>query len=257
MRLPIPADPARMLQQLDFTAVQYAAIMAGALLGGLVRGFGGFGTALIVTPVLSVIVGPRAAVPAVTLALFLTTLQLIPTTWMHVRWREQWVLSLSGCLGVPAGVALLVWLDPELLRRAISAATAASAVLLMTGWRYSGASSLPAAAAAGWSGGFLSGAASIGGPPVIAYLLAGQGSPAQMRASIVFYFAFTQVASMTLYALSELITVRTLVVAALITPSLLLGTWYGSRLFRRSSEKNFRWVALFILLAVGLVTLVI
>lgn len=245
-----------MLQQLDFTSVQYVAIVSVALIGGLVRGFGGFGTALIIIPVLSVIIGPRAAVPAVTLALLVTTLQLIPATWPHVRWREQRVLSLAGCLGVPVGVVVLIWIDPELLRRAISATTAASALFLMTGWRYSGGPSLPAAAAAGAFGGFLSGAASIGGPPVIAYLLAGQGSPAQTRASIVFYFAFTQVVSLTLFGLNGLLSINSLVVAVLIAPGLLIGTWFGSRLFRLSSERIFRWTALTLLLVVGLATLV-
>lgn len=244
-----------MAQAFDYSWAQYLSVAAVAVLGGLVRGFGGFGSALIVTPVLSLVVGPRAAVPAITLALFVTTLQLIPVTWRHVRWRLHWALSLSGCLGVPAGVVVLLWIDPEALRRAISAATAASALFLMTGWRYSGAHSLPAAATAGALGGFLSGAGSIGGPPVIAYLLAGQGSPAEFRANVVFYFAVTQVAGILLYGLNGLLAPGTLVVAALICPALAFGTWIGTRLFGLASERVFRRVALATLLAVGLVTL--
>ena len=169
---------------LDLATAQYAAIAAIALLGGLVRGFSGFGSALVLTPVLSIIVGPRAAVPAVMIVLLVTTLQLVPSTWAHVRWREQWALGLSGCVGVPLGGMVLLALDPDVLRRAISATTAASALFLMTGWRYSGSHSNPAAAAAGGLGGFISGAGSVGGPPVVAYLLAGPGSAAEVRAEI-------------------------------------------------------------------------
>ncbi len=244
-----------MLSAPDFTVVQYLAIAAVALVGGLVRGFSGFGSALVVVPALSILVGPQVAVPAVAMALLVTTLQLVPSTWPHVRWRLHWALSAAGCLGVPLGVLLLIWMDPDLLRRAISAVTAASALLLMTGWRYTGGHSLSAAAAIGSIGGFLSGAASIGGPPVVAYLLAGQGSPAEFRANVVYYFAVTQVTGLVLYGFSGLLTSDSLVAALLITPVLVLGAWIGSRLFGLANEKIFRRVALSVLLAIGLVTL--
>ena len=244
-----------MLAALDFTTAQYAAIAAVALLGGLVRGFGGFGSALVVTPVLSIVVGPRAAVPAVMIVLLITTLQLVPSTWRHVRWREQWVLSISGCVGVPLGGMVLLALDPEVLRRAISATTAASALFLMTGWRYSGSHSNPAAAAAGGLGGFISGAGSVGGPPVVAYLLAGPGGAAEVRAGIVYYFVFTQAVSLVFYGASGLLGPEVTVAALLIAPSLLIGTWIGAKLFVLASEKLFRRFALILLLAIGVVTL--
>ena len=246
-----------MLDALDFTTAQFAAIAAIALLGGLVRGFGGFGSALVVTPVLSIVVGARAAVPAVMIVLLVTTLQLIPSTWPHVRWRQQWALSIAGCVGVPLGGMVLLALDPEVLRRAISATTAASALLLMSGWRYSGSYSNPAAAAAGGLGGFISGAGSVGGPPVVAYLLAGPGSAAEVRADIVYYFVFTQVVSLVFYGVSGLLGLEVMVAALLIAPTLLIGTWIGTKLFVLASEMIFRRFALVLLLVIGVVTLAI
>ena len=246
-----------MFDQLEFTAAQYVSITGIAFLGGLVRGFGGFGGALVITPVLSLIVGPRAAVPAVMLVMLITTLQLIPSTWAHARWHQQWALSISGSIGVVLGGLVLIWLDPDILRRIISVLTAASALFLMTGWRYSGAHSNTAAAAAGGLGGVICGAASVGGPPVLAYLLAVPGSPAEIRAAITYYFVFIQTVSIFFYGATGLFGLETLVAAALITPTLSIGTWVGTKLFVLTSEKIFRRFALTLLLVIGLVTLMI
>ena len=106
-------------------------------------------------------------------------------------------------------------------------------------------------------GGVLSGAASIGGPPVIAYLLAGPGSPTQTRATLIYYFAFTQAASLTIFWIGGLMNWEVLVTGALIAPSLVLGTWAGAKLFHLASERVFRLAALTILLLLGVSTLFI
>ena len=239
---------------LDFDAGQAAAILLAALVAGVLRGFSGFGAALVLAPILSLIVGTQVAVPAIILAMFVTTVQLVPPTWSQVRWSDQFALSLPGCVGVPAGVVLLLYLDPELMRRAISAITALIALFLLSGWRYSHRPTVFGSASMGALGGVLSGAASIGGPPVIAYLLAGPGSPTQTRASVIYYFAFTQLASLAMFWIGGLMNWEVLVIAALIGPSLVAGTWAGARLFHLASERAFRLAALTILLLVGVST---
>ena len=64
-------------------------IMVGAFLAsGLVRGFtGGAGANFITAPVLSILIGPREAVPIVLLLNGVTNVQLIPGAISHVRWR--------------------------------------------------------------------------------------------------------------------------------------------------------------------------
>ena len=239
---------------LDFDAGQAAAILLAATVAGVLRGFSGFGAALVLAPVLSLLVGTHVAVPAIVLAIFATTVQLIAPTWSQVRWSDQLALSLPGCIGVPAGVVVLIYLDPELMRRAISAITALIALFLLTGWRYSHQPTVFGSATMGALGGVLSGAASIGGPPVVAYLLAGPGSPSQTRASLIYYFAFTQFASLAIFWIGGLMTWEVLITAALIVPSLVAGAWAGARLFHLASERLFRLAALSILLLVGVST---
>ena len=239
------------MPELDFDAWQAAALLLAGVVAGLLRGFSGFGAALVLAPVASLIVGAHVAVPAIILAMFVTTVQLFAPTWSQVRWSDQLSLSLAGCLGVPAGVALLLWLDQELMRRFIAAVTVLFALVLLTGWRYRRPPTRHGAAAMGALGGALSGAASLGGPPVIFYLLAGPGSPAQTRASLIYYFAFTQVAALAMFYAGGLMNREVLVTAAVIAPSLVAGTWIGMRLFHLASERTYRAAALSILAIAG------
>lgn len=239
---------------LDIDAAQAAALLLAAIVAGVLRGFSGFGAALVLAPVVSLIVGTQVAVPAILLAIFATTAQLFAPAWPHVRWSDQFALSVPGCIGVPAGVLLLLYLDPELMRRAISAITALIALFLLSGWRSGRPPTRSGSATMGTLGGILSGAASIGGPPVIAYLLAGPGSPTQTRATLIYYFAFTQAASLIMFWIGGLMRWEVLVTAALIAPSLVAGTWVGAKLFHLASERVFRLAALTILLSVGVST---
>jgi len=239
---------------LDFDAGQVAALLLAATVAGVMRGFSGFGAALVLAPVVSLIVGTHVAVPAILLSIFVTTAQLFAPAWPHVRWSDQFALSVPGCIGVPAGVLLLLHLDPELMRRAISAITALIALFLLSGWRSSRPPTRSGSATMGALGGVLSGAASIGGPPVIAYLLAGPGSPTQTRATLIYYFAFTQAASLIMFWIGGLMNWEVLVTAALVAPSLILGTWAGAKLFHLASERVFRLSALTILLLIGVST---
>ena len=239
---------------LDLDAWQAAALLLSGVVAGVLRGFSGFGAALVLAPVVSLIVGTQVAVPAIILSMFVTTAQLVAPTWGHVRWSDQLALSLSGCIGVPMGVAVLIFLDPELMRRGISAITVLLAMFLLTGWRSSNPPTRIAAAAMGGFGGVLSGAASLGGPPVIAYLLAGPGSAAQTRASLVYYFAFTQLTALVMFWIGGLMNWEVAVTAAAVAPSLVVGAWVGTKLFHLASERAFRLAALTILLLVGVST---
>ena len=239
---------------LDFDAGQAAALLLAATVAGVLRGFSGFGAALVLAPVVSLIVGTHVAVPAIILSIFVTTVQLFAPTWSQVRWSDQLALSLAGCVGVPAGVVVLLYLDPELMRRGISAVTALFALFLLTGWRYSHRPTRYGSAAMGALGGVLSGAASIGGPPVIVYLLAGPGSAAQTRASLIYYFAFTQLTAIVMFSIGGLMNWEVVVTAAVVAPSLVLGTWVGAKLFHLASERVFRLAALTFLLIVGVST---
>ena len=244
------------MPEIGLTAGEILVVLAATAVGGIIRGFSGFGAALAMTPVISLLVGPREAVPAVVVVMLVTTLQLVPGTIRAVAWPKLWPLGLASCVGVPLGVQALLVADPELMRRGIAAAVAAFSALLLAGWRYRRTPGRVLTLSVGGIGGLLGGAAAIGGPPVIAFLLAGPDSAATNRATLVFYFVFSQVVAVTLYAANSAITARVLWLVALMMPVQMAGLWIGAKLFPKASEAVYRRVALGVLLLIGLVTMV-
>lgn len=96
------------------------AVVAAVLIGGFMRGFVGFGGALVTVPILSVVWGPQAAV-AITGVMGIPSLfQLLPEA---VRYSERPIVipvALSTFLTAPIGSWILVSADPKLMTIVIS-----------------------------------------------------------------------------------------------------------------------------------------
>lgn len=245
------------MPDLGLTLEGIVAVLAATVVGGVIRGFTGFGSALAMAPVVSLLVGPREGVPAIVIVLLITTAQLVPGSIRNVAWKKLWPLGLSSCVGVPIGVYVLLVVDPELIRRAIAAGVAVLSGIMLAGWRYDRTPSRILTLSMGGFAGAISGAASIGGPPVIAFLLAGPDSAATNRATLILFFIFSQVIAVALYAAGGVITARVMWLTALMLPAQIAGLWIGARYFPMASEAAYRRIAIGVLLVIGIATMVI
>lgn len=233
-------------------STSHTLLVAGtAFVAGLMRGFSGFGAALTIAPILAVIVGPRAAIPAILFLMMATSVQLAPRAFRDVSWPTVIPLSVGGVVGIIIGGWLLVVVDQELVKRSISGVVIFFAVIMLTGWCYQGSIRPFMCGFAGWLGGLISGVAAAGGPAVILFLLAGPESSARNRAAIILYFIFTQAVALIVYWFGGLITWKVFWVALPMLPTIVLGTWIGERMFGKASEAIYRRIALFFLLAIG------
>lgn len=223
------------------------------LAASLARGFSGFGAALIFVPLVSALLGPKVAAPLLLVTDSLMSLPMIPQALPLANRREALTLAAGAVIGVPIGTWALATSDPEVIRWAIAALAGAMLVLLASGWRYRGQPKPPLTVAVGLISGTCSGAAQIGGPPVVAYWLGGQTQAQGVRANIVVFFALTSLLSIAGYVFGDLISVETLILAALIAPVYGAGLWAGSRMFGLASDRTFRRICLAM---IGFATLV-
>jgi len=229
------------------------ALFAITLAASLARGFSGFGAALIFIPLASAILGPRLASPILLVADAVMTLWMVPPAYRRAERGQVAVMAAGAAIGVPMGIWILAHLEALTLRWGIAVLAGAMLVLLATGWRYAGRPRVGLTVAVGALSGLFSGAAQIGGPPVVAYWLGGTVQAAQVRANIVLFFAISTLISGAGYLGSGLITAHSLALSALIAPIYGLGSWAGGRMFGLASEATFRRICLWM---VGLATLV-
>lgn len=217
-----------------------AFLIVAALAAGLARGFSGFGAAMIFVPLASSVVGPVVAAPLLLVVDGATTFALIPRALRLADRRDVATMALGAAVGVPAGIWLLTRAEPDAIRWAIVVVVVLLLALLVSGWRYRGRPKAPLTVLVGAVSGAFSGAAQIGGPPVVAYWLGGTTPPLTVRANIVLYFAATSILSVTGYLAGGLITLQVLALAVIAAPTYALGVWIGGRMFRLADERTFR-----------------
>ena len=231
------------------TEILIAAGIAAA--AGLMRGFAGVGSGMLMAPFFAILFGPVQTVAIIILMEIVVTAQLLPGVHREIRWKVIAPMGVAAALLMPAGSWLLVTLDPDLLARFIALVVLAFSIILMIGWRYDGEKKTWMSAGVGALSGVLIASTSLGNPPVMVYLLSSRDSAATSRANFTGYFAVTLVALIAMMSFTGLIDRNAVWTAALLLPVFMAGAFVGSRLFRKSSEALYRRVALGLLFVVG------
>jgi len=119
-----------------------------AFVGGLVRGTTGFGAAMVMTPRLALLMGPKVAVPVTLLLETFAAASMVPTAVAQARWSVIAAISAASVMAVPLGGYLLIGADPLTLRRLIALTVIVFSLALLSGPRYQGAQRLPASRSA-------------------------------------------------------------------------------------------------------------
>lgn len=228
-------------------------LAAGAVgVAGLVRGFAGFGSAMIMIPALAVLYGPTRAVPLGLLLEIAVSLPFVPAVRHQVEWRRIALLSVAGLATLPIGVAALLLVPPLPIRIAMSVLILGFVAVLAFGWRYTGKPTDLATAGTGALSGILNGAVGMAGPPIVFFLLSGPYAAAEVRASTVVFFAIVDAGALIALGLAGVMGWDLARDVLLLAPIYLLAAWLGARAFGHAHDALYRKVALGILIAVAI-----
>ncbi|WP_027059772.1 sulfite exporter TauE/SafE family protein [Mesorhizobium loti] len=230
-------------------------LLAAAFIAGFARGFSGFGAALIFMPLASSVIGPQSSAPLLLIIDAVAALGLLPRGWLLADRPSVGTMTLGALVGVPLGTYALARMDPLTLRWSIVLLVVLLLGLLMSGWRYHGRPATPLTIGVGGLAGFFSGAAQVGGPPVVAYWLGGGGNGVVVRANIVLYFAISSALTGASYLAGGLITRPVLVLALVTGPFYGFGLYLGSLVFGQTSERGYRWACYGLIAMASIVSL--
>ena len=213
-------------------------------LAALVRGYTGFGFAAIAITGLNLIWPPQLSVPVILLLDLIGTLGLLPGAWRQADRGLSVRLGQGALLGIPLGLTLLIQLPETWLKLVISLGVLAMTLLLIRRPRHTRREYPLLTRLVGAVSGAFTAAASVGGLPVVCYLLTTPLPAAVQRASMVIFLAATDVLALVLLYLSGVMGADLILpVLALLLPTL-AGVQLGHWAFQRRRPRSFHPVAL-------------
>ncbi|WP_299671117.1 TSUP family transporter [uncultured Tateyamaria sp.] len=225
-------------------------LVVAIIAAGLVRGFAGFGSGMIIMAAASSVLSPFAALA------FLVVVELwgpLPNLRAALRvgdLREAKFLLLGVAVGLPVGLWTLSFVEPEMFGWGVSVAILILLGALLSGWRYSGPMGPRMIAGVGTFGGFLGGLAGIPGPPVILLYIASAKAIAVIRANFLLYLLGIDVMMLGIFLVFGLLDAQAVLIGLVLVPLYMMANVAGAWLFDPTAERLFRAVA-YIVIAVS------
>ena len=229
-------------------------LVAVAVAAGLVRGFAGFGTALVYVPLAGTVLPPLWVLVTLTVMDLVGPLPNVPRAWREGRPRRVAALGLAALAGLLPGLWLLDRISDAAFRWVVSAACLATVAAMVAGWRLARPPGRAALATTGAASGLLGGVSGLAGPPVILLHLAAPWPAAVVRANVLLYLVlWDALFGAVLWGTGRLEAAPVALGAALIVPYLLANV-AGARLFAPGRERLYRGVALGLIAAAAVAT---
>jgi len=238
---------------LSETGAGSLALLAGIVFGAaVVRGYSGFGFSALFVASVSLFWVPAEVVPLALMLEAAAGLHLLPLLWRDVDWRQFGFVLAGAAIALPLGVFLLDRLPADTMRLTISLAIFAIALVVLAGVKIESGQRGLFVFAGGLVSGFATGAAGIGGLPLVVLFLSNDTRVASMRATLTAYFVASNLYGLAVMAGEGLLQRAIFERFAWCLLPLALGVWLGNRGFERRGDHDYRMLAtmLLILLAV-------
>jgi uncharacterized membrane protein YfcA len=224
-------------------------------IASIVRGFTGFGLALVAVPLIQFIM------PVSDTAVFIAIINAVFSVIYFRRSRN----SVSGLplgrmavwtgIGVAAGTAVLKFINPAYIQLVWGVLIILIVVALVRGFSFGIRSDKSAMTLSGLFGGLLAGATGITGPPV-AIILSSMKTPREKFNAVISLFIFFAVSyALLFYLVAGLVKTDTFLLAMCSVPALIAGLYSGDRLVAKISQQAFTMVVYIVLIIMGLITL--
>lgn len=235
-----------------------AALAALVLVFGasLVRGLTGFGLAIILVPLLSLIIPPAEAVIISILLQLLAGPIGLKRILADGERATAIPIAIAAMLATAPGVWLLSITPPDIARLVIAILALAAFAMLFVPATEGAIPGRKETLATGVAAGLLTGFASMPGPPVVPFYMRRKLPPHIARASMLLvFFACAIAGSIAAFALG-VATLHLLWLSILLYPALYIGTRLGELAFGKVSEPVWRTLVGIVLGLAGLAALV-
>ena len=226
------------------------------VIGGILRGFLGFGPALITIPVLAYLYTPTEALVIHIIMEIPSTILLLPIAFRHSQLKQMLPMFTSMILAIPIGMLLIVTIDPQFMRMIISIIVLLLVFFLASGIELKSITGRLSMIISGVIGGFIQGVAGMGGPPIVSVLLARGDDPDTSRGNVMFLMLGIVVFSIATQIFYGLMSYKLIALGLTASPIYMFATYFGSKYYSSKGKKVFRTLSLVLLAIIALSTFV-
>ena len=240
------------MELLGLSIFELSVCLLGVAAGGFLRGFLGFGAALLIVPVLSLLVTPLEAIAILVLIELPNIVYLTPRSLNEFRLKTVKPMLLGLLISVPLGTTVLVLMDPVKMKFLISLVLLGAIALLASGWRFKGPVSGMTMLFSGLVGGGIQGSAGMGGPPLVTTLLSLGDDAKTTRANIIIALNAMSLMNAIMIASYGKLTSSLVQFSVIASVFYVVATMFGAKFFRQNGNEHFRKAALGILALIAL-----
>jgi uncharacterized membrane protein YfcA len=221
----------------------------------VVRGFTGFGLALVAVPLIQFLMPVTDTAVFIAMINFTFSLLYYRRSKREVNNQPLGVMALWTGAGVAAGTLILKYINPAFIQLGWGIIIIFIVFALYRGVDFHIRSDKTALTLSGLLGGLLSGATGITGPPVAVILSSMKTPKEKFNAVISVFILFAVSYALVFYLITGLVRQDTLLLALCSVPALIAGLYTGDRLVARISQNTFTNIVYVVLVIMGLITL--
>ena len=245
-----------MVDFFNFVPDNYFLIVIVVVLSGFLRGFIGFGSGLLMIPILSYFFSPIFAMVFNIVIEIPATIYLTFIGIKKSNLKEITPMMLTMMLTIPFGTVFLVSIDEQVIKTLMSILLIFFVILIGSGWRIKSTITNHVLTLGGAISGLMQGATGMGGPPYVTVLLSKDDSDEVARANILVITSGLVISAIISLYFFGLFTKNILLTGVITAPLYVFSTYIGTRFFNVSGNKYYRNSSLLALGIVGVATLI-
>ena len=240
----------------NFIPENYLLIALVVIFSGFLRGFIGFGSGLLMIPILSYFYSPVFAMVFNIVIEIPATIYLTFVGIKKANLKEITPMMATMMLTIPFGTIFLVSVDEQIIKALMSIFLIFFVILIGSGWRIKSTITKYVLILGGAISGIMQGATGMGGPPYVTVLLSKNDCDEAARANILVITSGLVISAIISLYYFGLFTKDILFTGAITAPVYVFATFIGTRFFNFSGNKYYRNSSLIALGIVGVATLI-
>ncbi|MBD3298555.1 MAG: TSUP family transporter [candidate division Zixibacteria bacterium] len=236
--------------------VELVLLLAGAFIGSFVSAVCGFGGGFLILPLIVAVVGPRTAVPLITLGLLFSNTTRLLLLRQFIIWRMVWPYAAGGVIGAIIGGIVFTQLSTGFLFRSIGALLIISVIVRR--WKTGDilADHIWVLTPVGVFIGFFSAVWGAVGPFAVPFFLATGIRKERFVATLAVGALCIHLAKATVYGQYDLLHINLVKTGLALGVMMIIGTWVGKQVLTRTTPRLFLILVDTLLVVIGVIFLV-